>query len=131
MRHTHGLISSHPSQTMAVEWAADGVRVNAVAPGIIASKTAADNYGIDVFAIARPAVPSKRPGIPDEVSGVVAFLLSPAASFISGTCVNVDSGSSLYTQLFWNIDGMESLAFPKLCKVNDDERMLISQSTRN
>ena len=51
-----------------MEWAADGVRVNAVAPGIIFSQTARDNYAVDVFAMAEPHIPAKRLGTPQEVN---------------------------------------------------------------
>ena len=91
---------------MAVEWAADGVRVNCVAPGVIQSPTAAANYSVDVFEAAKGNLPSQRTGVPEEVSGSVCFLLSPAASFISGTVLKVDCAGSLYSSLFWKIDGI-------------------------
>ena len=49
-------------RTMAVEWIANGVRVNAVSPGTIFSQTASDNYAIDVFQMAIPHIPAKRLG---------------------------------------------------------------------
>ncbi len=52
---------------MAIEWASDGVRVNAVAPGVIFSSTASSNYAVDVFSIARSEIPAKRTGTPEEV----------------------------------------------------------------
>ena len=45
---------------MAVEWISNGVRVNAVAPGTIFSKTAADNYQMDVFEMVKPHIPGKQ-----------------------------------------------------------------------
>lgn len=81
------------------------MRVNAIAPGIIESHTAAANYKIKVFEEVKEHLPSKRTGVPDEVSSAVCFLLSPGASFISGATLKVDCGSSLYTRLFWNISG--------------------------
>jgi hypothetical protein len=91
---------------MAVEWAADGVRVNAVAPGVIESSSAAANYSVDVFEAAKEKLPPRRTGIPEEVSSSVCFMLSPAASFISGTVLKIDCAGSLYSPLFWQIDGM-------------------------
>jgi citronellol/citronellal dehydrogenase len=80
------------TQTAAVEWAASGVRVNAVAPGWIASS------GLTKYPeAARPRikqlksyVPLKRFGTESEVSAAIVFLLSEAAAFISGTCLRVD-----------------------------------------
>ena len=57
------------TKTLAVEWASDGVRVNAVAPGTIYSPTASANYAVDVFEMARPEIPAWRTGTVEEVSG--------------------------------------------------------------
>jgi citronellol/citronellal dehydrogenase len=80
------------TETAAVEWAASGVRVNAIAPGYIAS-SGMDHYPPEAAAMLRkmPAtVPAGRFGNEAEVSAAVVFLLSPAASFISGTVLRVD-----------------------------------------
>lgn len=93
-------------QSLAVEWAENGVRINAIAPGYIESPTAAANYKTpNVFNELKEHLPSKRAGRPEEVSSAVCSLLSPGASFISGTTLKVDCGSSLYTKLLWNING--------------------------
>ena len=80
------------TETAAVEWARAGVRVNAVAPGYIAS-SGMDNYPPEAAerlrAIPR-TVPAGRMGTEAEVSAAITFLLSPAASFISGTTLRVD-----------------------------------------
>ena len=55
------------SRSLCVEWAGDGVRVNAVAPGLVASPTARDNYAVDVFDSAIPHIPVKRLGVTREV----------------------------------------------------------------
>lgn len=90
-------------RTLAVEWASSGVRINAVAPGCIYSETAADNYAKGVFDQVRPRLPSKRAGIPEEISSVVCFLLSPGASYVSGTTVVADAASHLYPALTYEI----------------------------
>ncbi len=90
---------------MAVEWISSGVRVNAVAPGTIFSQTARDNYAFDVFEMAKPHIPAKRLGTPEEIAASVCFLLSPAAAYITGTTLTVDGGSSLYSPPMVQIEG--------------------------
>ncbi|GIY05033.1 peroxisomal trans-2-enoyl-CoA reductase [Caerostris darwini] len=92
------------TKSLAVEWAANGIRVNAVAPGhSIYSETAAKNYPIDVFSIIKEKVPAKRLGLPEEISSAVCFLLSPGASFISGETLHIDAGGRLYSPLMVEI----------------------------
>ncbi len=91
------------SRSLCVEWAGDGVRVNAVAPGVVVSPTARENYAVDVFDSAIPHIPVKRLGVTREVSSAVCFLLSPGASFISGATLRVDAGGSLYSPQLWQI----------------------------
>jgi len=84
------------TQTAAVEWGAQGVRVNAVAPGWIAS-SGMDSYPDSMKAWIRSlqdAVPCKRLGTEAEVSGAICFLLSPAAAFVSGSTLRIDGGAS-------------------------------------
>jgi len=98
------------TRSLAVEWACDGVRVNAVAPGVVYSPTASKNYGdLDVFEEARPEIPAKRTGTVEEVSSAVCFLLSPGARFINGATLRVDSGGSLYSKLMWTIPEHENM----------------------
>ena len=88
------------TKTLAVEWAASGVRVNSVAPGVIFSPTAAANYERvkpTLFQDAVESIPARRCGTPEEVSAAVCWLLSPAASFVSGATLRVDAASSLNT----------------------------------
>ena len=80
------------TETAAAEWAPHGVRVNAIAPGYIAS-SGMDHYPPEAAAMLRkmPAtVPAGRFGNEAEVSASIVFLLSPAASFFSGTVLRVD-----------------------------------------
>jgi citronellol/citronellal dehydrogenase len=83
------------TETAAVEWAPNGVRVNAVAPGWIASS------GLDTYPdwmrphlkVLPGAVPLQRLGTESEVSAAITFLLSPAAAFISGAVLRVDGAA--------------------------------------
>jgi len=78
------------TETAALEWAP--VRVNAVAPGWIAS-SGMDHYGPEMRARIRGLhkhVPLGRLGTESEVSAAIVFLLSPAAAFVSGSCLRVD-----------------------------------------
>lgn len=55
--------------------------------------------------MARPHIPAKRLGTPDEIAASVCFLCSPAAAYITGTTLTVDGGSALYSPLMVQIDG--------------------------
>lgn len=84
------------SESAASEWAAANVRVNCVAPGAIAS-SGLDTYDAEHTAyiqndIARE-IPLQRFGVEAEVSAAIAFLLSPAAAFITGSCIRIDGGA--------------------------------------
>src|SRR5712672_682647 len=83
------------TETAACEWSASGVRVNAVAPGGIVS-SGFDTYTPEMqkklhdFA---GRVPLQRYGTEAEVSAAIVFLLSPAAAYITGSCLRVDGGT--------------------------------------
>jgi citronellol/citronellal dehydrogenase len=83
------------TQSAACEWAAHGVRVNAVAPGGIAS-SGFDTYAPEIrhklFEYTR-RVPQQRFGTEAEVSAAIVYLLSPAAAYITGSCIRVDGGA--------------------------------------
>jgi len=86
------------TQTLALEWAAYGIRVNAIAPGIINSsglKTYPAEVQAQIAAFAKE-VPAQRLGTEREVAAAVIFLLSPAAAFISGETLKLDGAGSLY-----------------------------------
>lgn len=92
------------TKTLAVEWARAGVRVNAVAPGLISSS------GLERYPEAvRPMIeqnvrdiPLKRMGTEAEVSAAIVFLLSPAAAFITGESIRIDGGGSLWRKT-WEV----------------------------
>jgi len=83
------------TESAACEWAEAGVRVNTVAPGGIAS-SGFDRYTPEARRELRKyaaKVPLKRFGTESEVSAAIVFLLSPAAAFITGSCIRVDGGT--------------------------------------
>ena len=101
------------THTAAVEWAPAGVRVNAVAPGWIAS-SGLDTYSGAVRAIIpklKEAVPLKRLGSEAEVSAAICFLLSEAAAFITGSVLQVDGGAPLASAIWPMADHDRSKAF--------------------
>lgn len=86
------------TQTLALEWAAYAVRVNAVAPGVIDS-SGLRTYPVEVqaqLAGIAAETPAHRLGTEREVASAVVFLLSPAAAYVSGATLRVDGASSLY-----------------------------------
>lgn len=81
-------------RALAVEWAPDGIRVNAVAPGSFFTSMQAKLIEkgwarIDRY-VAR--IPMGRQGQPEELAAAVSFLISPAASYITGVVLPVDGG---------------------------------------
>ena len=90
------------TETAALEWAKSGVRVNAVAPGYIAS-SGMDHYPAEAgpqLRAMRDTVPAGRFGNEAETSAAIVFLLSPAASFISGSVLRVD-GARPQVRMGW------------------------------
>jgi citronellol/citronellal dehydrogenase len=90
------------TETAALEWAKSGVRVNAVAPGYIAS-SGMDHYPEEAGPMLREmreTVPLGRFGTEAETSAAIVFLLSPAAAFISGSVLRVD-GARPQVRMGW------------------------------
>ena len=85
------------TRNLAVEWAGEGIRVNAVAPWYIrtplADQVLADAaYRQEVL----ERTPMGRVGEPEECARAIAFLCMPAAGYITGQCLAVDGGFSVY-----------------------------------
>src|SRR5271170_6412051 len=83
------------TETAACEWSASGVRVNAVAPGGIVS-SGFDTYTPEMQQKLHDftaGVPLQRFGTEAEISAAITFLLSPAAAYITGSCLRVDGGT--------------------------------------
>ena len=81
------------TRTLAVDWAQDGIRVNAVAPGYIHTPlTAPLLSNPDKLAHITGRTPMARIGEPDEIASVVSFLCMPGASYLTGQTISVDGG---------------------------------------
>jgi NAD(P)-dependent dehydrogenase (short-subunit alcohol dehydrogenase family) len=80
---------------LACHLAADGIRVNAIVPGAFPSRDVLTRYPHFEEAI-RSKIPARRIGAPDEIAGPVVFLLSDAASYVSGAAIHVDGGMTAW-----------------------------------
>ena len=85
------------TKTAAFEWARSHVRVNAVAPGWVAS-SGMDSYGpamAPMILSLKDNLPMRRLGLEAEISSVICFLLSPGAAFVTGVTVAIDGGAGV------------------------------------
>ena len=80
------------TRVMAVELAADGITVNAVAPGAIETAMAAGLHDLATRRAYGVQTPARRYGTPDEVAAAVVFLASEAAGYVCGHVLNIDGG---------------------------------------
>jgi len=85
------------TRNLAVEWAEDGVRVNAVAPWYIRTRrTSGPLSDPDYYDEVIARTPMRRIGEPEEVAAAVGFLCLPASSYVTGECIAVDGGFLRY-----------------------------------
>jgi NAD(P)-dependent dehydrogenase (short-subunit alcohol dehydrogenase family) len=91
----HGVLGL--TKSAAVEYAPQGIRINAVCPGTIETPMVAEMFALgDLDKTANEqGAPIKRLGKPNEVAEVVLWLFSPAASFVIGQPISVDGGMSI------------------------------------
>jgi citronellol/citronellal dehydrogenase len=91
------------TETAAIEWGVSGVRINAVAPGYVAS-SGMDHYdptfAREVIPRLSKIAPLQRMAEEAEVSSAIVFLLGEGAAFITGSCIKIDGGSSLGAKAF-------------------------------
>ncbi|MFN0037137.1 MAG: SDR family oxidoreductase [Saprospiraceae bacterium] len=89
------------TQSLAVEWASRGIRLNCIAPGIIQS-SGLENYPPELVRDIARIVPMKRLGTVDEVAALTLFLASPAAAYMTGDTIYMDGGARLWGDI-WEI----------------------------
>jgi Tropinone reductase 1 len=88
---------SHLTRYLAVEWACDGIRVNAIEPWYIETpltRPVLDNPKAMEKILER--TPMRRIGGPEEISAAAAFLCLPGASYITGQCITIDGGAASF-----------------------------------
>lgn len=86
----------HLTRYLAEEWAKDGIRVNAVAPGFVRTDmTVGMTDEPERMAHLEERTPMERIGEPEEIAGAVAFLCMPVASYLTGQSIVVDGGFSI------------------------------------
>jgi NAD(P)-dependent dehydrogenase (short-subunit alcohol dehydrogenase family) len=84
------------TKSLAIAWAGDGIRVNAVAPGfVVTEQSEKSRRDPDHVAAVEIRTPAGRWGQPDDIAGPVLFLASDVSAFMTGTCIPVDGGYSV------------------------------------
>ena len=86
------------TKVMALELAREGITVNSVAPGEIATPMT-DNEDVDPAAVERPGIPARRPGDAREVAALIAHLCTPESAYITGASLVIDGGLMLMAAL--------------------------------
>ncbi|MBX8686211.1 SDR family oxidoreductase [Mycobacterium sp. 20091114027_K0903767] len=81
---------------LSLEWSRFGIRSVCIAPGTILTDGMEDNYTATEIAEWEAAVPLGRLGTAEEVSGVIAFLASPAGRYVTGTTIVIDGGADAW-----------------------------------
>ena len=85
---------------VATLYGKQGIRCNAVAPGVVATPALVANVPVDEIELYERSAVTPSLGKPDDIAGVVSFLLGDDARFITGQVVNVDGGMRMHTPLY-------------------------------
>ncbi|UCH30153.1 MAG: SDR family oxidoreductase [Myxococcales bacterium] len=93
------------TKTLAVEWALHGIRVNAVAPGVIVT-SGTKQYPPELLDNAEKSNPLKRLGTAEEVSHLITYLASRYADFIAGQTLYIDGGASIWGEQWFLPDDL-------------------------
>jgi NAD(P)-dependent dehydrogenase (short-subunit alcohol dehydrogenase family) len=82
------------TKTMAIEWAADNIQVNCVAPGFMHTPLTEEYYWKDPHRSRwmYDRIPARRAGLPEDLAGIVVWLASPASAYVTGQVIAVDGG---------------------------------------
>jgi 3-oxoacyl-[acyl-carrier protein] reductase len=84
------------TKTLAENWARYGIRVNAIAPGLVATKITKVSWdNPEIYQATVQRTPLRRWGTPEDMAGPALFLASPLAGFITGQTILIDGGMSL------------------------------------
>lgn len=98
------------SKTVAVEWAPLDIRVNCVAPGLIAT-SGFEHYDPQVLAhVTRDANPNRRPGSASDIAEACIYLAMPSSRFVTGEVLTVDGGQQLWGDV-WAVRKPEHFHF--------------------
>jgi citronellol/citronellal dehydrogenase len=81
---------------LSLEWSRYGIRSIAVAPGTIVTEGLAEQYSPEAIREWEQGVPLGRLGVPDDIGEVIAFLATPAASYLTGTTIVIDGGADAW-----------------------------------
>ncbi len=86
------------TKTLAAEWGSRGIRVNAIAPGIMVTEGASQNLNFadpETQEKLKKTIPARRLARLEEVADAILYLCSSAADYVTGTCLTIDGGISL------------------------------------
>ena len=80
------------TKVLALEWAEQGITVNAIAPGIIDTRIHQEGTPPDQYAKLIDLIPLKRDGKPADIAGIAVLLASEAGAYINGDVIHVNGG---------------------------------------